>query len=51
MTRGTVLARIHSADYQERVNQARASLAEAEASLVKARSDAARAESLYRPRP
>jgi RND family efflux transporter MFP subunit len=47
VTRGMVLARIHSADYQERVNQARASLAEAEASLVKARSDAARAESLY----
>lgn len=47
VTRGTVLARIHSADYQERVNQARASLAEAEASLIKARSDAARAESLY----
>lgn len=47
VTRGTVLARVHSADYQERVNQARASLAEAEASLIKARADAARAESLY----
>ena len=47
VTRGMVLARLHSADYQERVNQARASLAEADASLIKARSDAARAESLY----
>jgi len=47
VTRGLVLARVQSADYQERVNQARASLAEAEAGLIKARSDAARAESLY----
>jgi RND family efflux transporter MFP subunit len=47
VTRGMVLARIHSADYEERVNQARASLAEAEAGLIKARSDAARAEALY----
>jgi len=47
VTRGMVLARLHSADYQERVNQARASLAEAEASLIKARSDSARAEALY----
>jgi RND family efflux transporter MFP subunit len=47
VTRGTVLARIHSADYQERVNQAKASLVEAEAGLIKARADAARAETLY----
>jgi RND family efflux transporter MFP subunit len=47
VTRGMVLARIQSSDYQERVNQAKASLAEAEASLIKARSDAARAEALY----
>ena len=36
VTRGMVLARIHSADYEERVNQARATLAEAEAGLIKA---------------
>jgi RND family efflux transporter MFP subunit len=42
-----MLARVNPADYQEKVNQASAQLAEADASLVKARSDAARAESLY----
>jgi RND family efflux transporter MFP subunit len=47
VTRGTVLARVNPADYEERVNQARAQLAEAEAGLAKARADAARAESLY----
>jgi len=47
VTRGTVLARVNPADYQEKVNQASAQLAEADASLVKARSDAARAEALY----
>ncbi len=47
VTRGTVLARIDAVDYQERVNQARAQLAEADASLAKGRADAARAESLY----
>ena len=31
VTRGAVLARVHEADYQERVNQGRARLAEAEA--------------------
>src|SRR5262245_24229544 len=47
VSRGTVLARITPADYQERVNQARAQVGEAEAGLSKARADAARAESLY----
>jgi multidrug efflux system membrane fusion protein len=47
VTRGTVLARVNPADYQERVNQAKAQVAEAEASLAKSRADAARAESLY----
>jgi multidrug efflux system membrane fusion protein len=47
VTRGMVLARIEPSDYAERVNQAKAQLAEAEASLSKARADAARAESLY----
>jgi multidrug efflux system membrane fusion protein len=47
VTRGTVLARINPADYQEKVNQAKAQLAEAEAGLDKARADSARAESLY----
>lgn len=45
--RGTVLARVNPADYQERVNQAKAQLAEADASLARARADAARAETLY----
>ena len=47
VTRGTVLARINPADYEEKVNQAKAQVAEAEASLVKARADAQRAEALY----
>jgi multidrug efflux system membrane fusion protein len=47
VTRGTVLARLIAADYQERVNQAKAQVAEAEAGLAKATADAARAESLY----
>jgi len=47
VTRGTVLARVQPADYQEKVNQAKAQVAEAEASLAKARSDATRAEALY----
>jgi RND family efflux transporter MFP subunit len=48
VARGTVLARVDPADYQEKVNQAKAQLAEAEASLARVRADAARAESLYR---
>jgi RND family efflux transporter MFP subunit len=47
VTRGTVLARVDPADYQEKTNQADAQLAEAEAGLQKARADAARAEALY----
>jgi RND family efflux transporter MFP subunit len=47
VTRGMLLARINPADYQERVNQARAQVAEAEAGLARARADAARAEILY----
>lgn len=47
VAKGTVLARIDPADYQEKVNQARAQLAEADASLAKAKADAARAEALY----
>jgi RND family efflux transporter MFP subunit len=45
--RGTVLARVNPADHRERVNQAKAQVAEAEANLAKVRSDAARAEALY----
>jgi multidrug efflux system membrane fusion protein len=48
VARGTVLARVDPADYQEKVNQAKAQLAEAEASLARVRADAARAESLYK---
>jgi multidrug efflux system membrane fusion protein len=47
VARGTVLARLNSADYDEQVNQAKAQLADAEASLQRARADVARAESLY----
>lgn len=47
VTRGTVLARVNPADYQEKVNQASAQLAETDATLVKARADAGRAEILY----
>ena len=44
---GVVLARIHDAEYAARRNQARASLAEADAGLAKARLDFARAERLF----
>jgi multidrug efflux system membrane fusion protein len=47
VARGMVLARLEAADYQKRVDQAKAQLAEAEAGLAKARSDATRAEALY----
>jgi RND family efflux transporter MFP subunit len=47
MTKGTVLARVHEADYRERVNQGRAKLAEGEASLKKARLDLERAGTLF----
>jgi RND family efflux transporter MFP subunit len=45
--RGAVLARVNPADHAERVNQANASLEEAESGLVRARADAERAERLY----
>ena len=45
--KGTVLARLQPEDYQERVNQGKGQLAEAEANLAKARADAHRAEVLY----
>jgi RND family efflux transporter MFP subunit len=45
--RGTILARVHEADYHERVNQGRAKLAEGEASLRKARLDLERANTLF----
>jgi RND family efflux transporter MFP subunit len=50
VARGAVLARIDEADYRERVNQAKAQLAEAEAALVRGRADAARAEALHTSR-
>lgn len=45
--RGTVLARVHDADYRERVNQGRARLSEGEASLTRARLDLERARTLF----
>lgn len=47
VSRGTVLARIREADYVEKVNQAKASLAEASASLTRERLDFERAKSLF----
>jgi RND family efflux transporter MFP subunit len=47
VSRGTVLARVHEADYQEKVNQGRAKLAEGEASLRKAQLDLERAKTLF----
>ena len=47
VSRGTVLARVHDADYQEKVNQGRAKLAEGEASLRKTSLDLERAKTLF----
>jgi len=47
VTRGAVLARLNASDYEERVNQGKAQLSEAQAGLARARADAARAETLY----
>jgi RND family efflux transporter MFP subunit len=47
ITKGTVLARVQETDYRERLNQGRAKLTEAEASLVKARLDGERARTLF----
>jgi len=44
---GTVLARVHEAEYVEKVNQGRAKLAEGEASLRKASLDLERAKTLF----
>ena len=45
--RGTVLARVRENDYMEKVNQARAQLAEAAAALDRQRLDFARAKTLF----
>jgi RND family efflux transporter MFP subunit len=45
--KGAVLARLRATEYQERLNQSRARLAEADASLNKARLDLARARTLF----
>jgi RND family efflux transporter MFP subunit len=45
--KGTVLARVREAEYRDRVTQGRARLAEAEASVVKARLDLDRARALF----
>jgi RND family efflux transporter MFP subunit len=47
VTKGAVLARVRDTDYRERVNQGRARLAEAEASLTRSRLDLERARSLF----
>ena len=47
VARGAVLARVRESDYVERVNQARASLAEASAGLRRERLDFDRAKSLF----
>jgi RND family efflux transporter MFP subunit len=48
VAQGTVLARLEASDYEQRVDQAKAQVAEAEANLAKARADGARAETLYK---
>ena len=48
VTRGTVLARVRETDYADRVNQGKARLAEADASIVKARLDLERAQALFK---
>jgi multidrug efflux system membrane fusion protein len=47
VTAGTVLARVREADYRERLTQAESSLQEVETSLVKARLDWDRAQTLF----
>jgi RND family efflux transporter MFP subunit len=47
VTKGTVLARVRDNEYRDRVNQSRARLAEADASVVKARLDLDRARTLF----
>ena len=48
VTKGTVLARVRETDYADRVNQGKARVAEADASLVKARLDLERAQTLFK---
>ena len=47
VAKGTVLARIRTADYEQKLGQAAASQAEARAALAQAKSDLARAEALF----
>jgi len=47
VNRGTVLARVHDADYRERVTQGKAKLSEGNASLKKAALDLDRARTLF----
>jgi len=47
VAKGTVLARIRTADYEQKLGQATASQAEARAALAQAKSDLARAEALF----
>jgi RND family efflux transporter MFP subunit len=47
VTRGTVLARIRTGDYAQKLGQASASQAEAQAALANAESDLARAQKLF----
>jgi len=47
VARGTVLARVHEADYRERVTQGKAKLSEGNASLKKAALDLDRAKTLF----
>jgi len=48
VAKGTVLARVRESDYTDRVAQSRARLAESEASVVKARLDLERAQTLFK---
>jgi RND family efflux transporter MFP subunit len=50
VTRGMVLARIHTTDYAEKVKQARSQLAEAEAASAQVNQAHARATALYKAR-
>ena len=47
VAKGAVLARVRDTDYRERVNQSRARLAEADASLTRSRLDLERARTLF----
>jgi RND family efflux transporter MFP subunit len=47
VARGTVLARVRTAEYRERVSQAQAGVAEADAGVTKARADLDRAKTLF----